>query len=107
MVGIFRCRAIRKRGEVVRAAGLGGFTVAVFALLIGFADQLPALTILNQMGAGLLTGLLTGVAVAGLLPLLGGPFKRTTDITPPGITHFNNPPLLPLHIEAPGTYPPL
>ena len=56
MVGIFSCRAIRQRSRVVRAAGLGGLTVACFALLIGFADQLPLLIVLRQMAAGLAHG---------------------------------------------------
>jgi hypothetical protein len=60
MVAIFACRDARKRGRVVKAAGLGGLTVAAFALLIGFVDQAPAIARFQQMGAGLLTGLITG-----------------------------------------------
>ncbi len=104
MVGIFSCRAIRKRSRVVRAAGLGGLTVACFALLIGIADQLPILIVLRQMAAGLTTGLLTGVAVAGLLPVLEGFFKRTTDITLLELTDYNHPLLHLMQMEAPGTY---
>ncbi len=104
MVGIFLCRAIRRRSRVVRAAGLGGLTVACFALLIGIADQLPFLTVLGQMAAGLGTGVLTGVAVAGLLPVLEGLFKRTTDITLLELTDFNHPLLRLMQIEATGTY---
>ena len=104
MVGIFACRAIRRRSRVVRAAGLGGFTVACFALLIGFADQLPVITVLQQMAAGLGTGVITGVAVAGLLPVLEGLFKRTTDITLLELTDYNHPLLHQMQMEAPGTY---
>ncbi len=104
MVGIFACRAIRRRSRVVRAASLGGLTVACFALLIGIADQLPFLTVLEQMGAGLVTGLVTGVAVAGLLPVLEGLFKRTTDITLLELTDYNHPLLHRMQMEAPGTY---
>ena len=104
MVGIFSCRAIRQRSRVVRAAGLGGLTVACFALLIGFADQLPFPIVLRQMAAGLFTGLLTGVAVAGLLPVLEGLFQRTTDITLLELTDYNHPLLHRMQMEAPGTY---
>jgi len=104
MVGIFCCRQIRKRGKVVSAAGLGGLTVAVFALLIGLIDQFPLLTILKQMVAGLATGLLTGVVVVGILPVLEGLFKRTTDITLLELTDFNHPLLRLMQMEAPGTY---
>ena len=104
MVGIFSCRQIRKRGTVVSAAGLGGLTVAAFALLIGLIDQFPLLTIIKQMSAGLATGLLTGVVVVGILPVLEGLFKRTTDITLLELTDFNHPMLRLMQMEAPGTY---
>jgi putative nucleotidyltransferase with HDIG domain len=104
MIGIFSSRAIRRRSRVVRAAGLGGLSVACFALLIGFVDQLPPLIVLRQMAAGLVTGLLTGVAVAGLLPVLEGLFKRTTDITLLELTDYNHPLLHRMQMETPGTY---
>jgi len=104
MIGIFSCRAIRQRSRVVRAAGLGGFSVACFALLIGFADQMPALMVLGEMIAGLATGLLTGVAVAGLLPVFETLFKRTTDITLLELTDYNHPLLHRMQMETPGTY---
>jgi hypothetical protein len=104
MIGIFSCRAIRRRSNVVRAAGLGGFSVACFALLIGFADQLPAVMVMGEMIAGLATGLLTGVAVAGLLPVFESLFKRTTDITLLELTDYNHPLLHRMQMETPGTY---
>ncbi len=104
MVGIFWCRDVRKRGRLVRAAGLGGVTVAAFALLIGIVDQLPALTVVKQMCAGLGTGFLTGVMVVGVLPVLEGLFKRTTDITLLELTDYNHPLLRLMQMEAPGTY---
>ncbi len=104
MIGIFSCRAIRRRSRVVRAAGLGGLSVACFALLIGFADQLPPLLVAGEMVAGLATGVLTGVAVAGLLPVFETLFKRTTDITLLELTDYNHPLLHRMQMEAPGTY---
>jgi len=104
MVGIFASRASRKRGRVVRAAAWGGFTVAGFALLFGIVDQLPVTTVLQQMAAGLTTGLLTGVVVVGLLPVFEGLFRRTTDITLLELTDFNHPLLRLMQLEAPGSY---
>jgi putative nucleotidyltransferase with HDIG domain len=104
MIGIFSCRAIRRRSRVVRAAGLGGFSVACFALLIGIADQMPALMVVGEMIAGLATGLITGVAVVGLLPVFEALFKRTTDITLLELTDYNHPLLHRMQMEAPGTY---
>jgi cyclic-di-AMP phosphodiesterase PgpH len=104
MVAIFGCRDARRRGRVVRAAGAGGLTVAAFAALIGIAQQTPVDTLVAQMGAGLFTGLLTGVAVVGLLPVLESLFRRTTDITLLELTDYNHPLLRRMQLEAPGTY---
>lgn len=104
LVAIFSCRDAHRRGRVVRAAGAGGLTVAAFAALIGIADQVPIETLARQMGAGLVTGLLTGIAVVGLLPVLESLFKRTTDITLLELTDYNHPLLRRMQLEAPGTY---
>ena len=105
LVAIFIGRDARRRGLVVRAAGAGGLTVAAFAALIGIADQTPADTLARQMTAGLATGLLTGVAVVGLLPILESLFNRTTDITLLELTDYNHPLLRRMQLDAPGTYP--
>ncbi len=104
MVAIYGARSTRKRGNVVRAAFLGGLTVAAFALLIGVVDKLPMLMVLQHMAAGLVTGMLTGVIVVGVLPVLEGLFKRTTDITLLELTDYNHPLLRRMQLEAPGTY---
>ena len=104
LVAIFFCRDARRRGRVVRSATAGGLTVAVFAALIAFADQTPLDTLARQMSAGVVTGLFTGVAVVGLLPVLESLFKRTTDITLLELTDYNHPLLRRMQLEAPGTY---
>ncbi|HEX3731267.1 MAG TPA: HDIG domain-containing protein [Opitutaceae bacterium] len=104
LVAIFGCREARRRGRVVRAAGAGGLTVAAFAALIGIADQTPVDTLVREMAAGLVTGLLTGIAVVGFLPVLESLFKRTTDITLLELTDYNHPLLRRMQLEAPGTY---
>jgi hypothetical protein len=104
MVAIFGCHNARRRGRVVWAAGMGGLTIAAFAALVGIAQQTPYDTLVLQMAAGLVTGLLTGVAVVGLLPVLESLFKRTTDITLLELTDFNHPLLRRMQMEAPGTY---
>lgn len=104
LVAIFSARDARRRSRVVRAAGAGGLTVAAFAALIGIADQTPIDTVGRQMVAGLGTGLLTGIIVVGLLPVLESLFKRTTDITLLELTDYNHPLLRHMQLEAPGTY---
>jgi putative nucleotidyltransferase with HDIG domain len=104
LVAIFGCREVHKRGRVVRAAALGGLTFALFTLPIGFADQVPLATLARQMAAAVATGLLTGMAVVGVLPVLESLFKRTTDITLLELTDYNHPLLRQLQLDAPGTY---
>src|SRR5690606_11628003 len=104
LVAVHACRQTRRRGNIVRGATLGGLTVALFALFIGIVDRLPLVTIANYMAAGLLTGLICGVIVAGMLPVLEGLFKRTTDITLLELTDYNHPLLRLMQLEAPGTY---
>lgn len=104
VVAIFWGTHSRNRGNVVRASFFAGVTVAVFAVIIGFVDRLELLTIGKHMAAGLATGILTGVIVVGLLPVLEGLFKRTTDITLLELTDYNHPLLRLMQLEAPGTY---
>ncbi len=104
LVAIFAGRDVRKRGRVVRAAGFGGLTVAFFALLVGLADQAPAAVLLRQMGAGIISGIFTGIVVVGLLPVLESLFKRTTDITLLELTDYNHPLLRRMQLAAPGSY---
>jgi cyclic-di-AMP phosphodiesterase PgpH len=104
LVAIFGCRDARRRSRLVRAAGAGGLTVAAFAALVGVADQTPVDTLVREMIAGLCTGLVTGVAVVGFLPVLEFLFKRTTDITLLELTDYNHPLLRRMQLEAPGTY---
>ena len=104
MVAILSARDQRRRGSIVRATSLGGVVVATFALLIGIVDQLPPVNVLQQMGAGLATGIITGVVAVGILPLIESLFKRTTDITLIELTDYNHPLLRRMQMEAPGTY---
>lgn len=104
LVGIYCSREVRRRTRIIKAASLGGLVVACFALLIGLADQTPIDTVFRQMLAGVATGAVTGIAVAGLLPVLEHLFQRTTDITLLELTDHNHPLLRLMQVEAPGTY---
>lgn len=104
MVAIYGVRRTRKRGRIVRAALVGGLTMATCILLLGLADRLPPFTVMKQMLAGILTALASGILVVGLLPVLEHLFKRTTDITLLELTDFNHPLLRLMQLEAPGTY---
>ncbi len=103
-VGIYVSRNLRKRGRVVTAGFFAGLSIAIFTLLFNSIDGLPWPTIIYQMVGGLLTGLAEGVVIVGLLPILEGLFKRTTDITLLELCDYNHPLLRRMQLEAPGTW---
>ncbi len=103
-VAIFICRNIRRRGRVVTAGFIGGVCIALFTLLFNLADGLPKDTIFQQVSAAIITGLVEGVVIVGVLPILEGLFKRTTDITLLELSDYNHPILRRMQLEAPGTW---
>lgn len=103
-VGIYVSRNLRKRGRVVTAGFFAGLSVAVFTLLFNQIDGIAWSTIIYQMTGGLTTGLVCGVVVVGVLPILEGLFKRTTDITLLELSDYNHPVLRRMQLEAPGTW---
>ncbi len=105
LVAIFSCRGLRERSRVVRAAVLGGLVVAIFALLIGVVDQLRPLAVLEQMAAGLGTGLFTGVAIVRPAARARRPLQtHHRHHCCSSLSDFNHPLLRLLQMEAPGTY---
>ncbi len=103
-VGIYFCRNLRKRGRVVTAGFFAGVAVAGLTLLFSLADRLPTQVIFYQIAASLLTGLAQGVVIVGVLPILEGLFRRTTDITLLELSDYNHPVLRRMQMEAPGTW---
>ncbi len=104
LVGIYFCRDIRLRAKVVRAATMSGLTMAVAAAIHGSFMEISPVVVGQQMLAALVAGVLTGILVIGVLPLLENMFKYTTDITLLELTDFNHPLLRKLQMTAPGTY---
>lgn len=104
LIGIYFCRNIRLRSNVVRAGAFSGICVAVCALFIGSFHEVAFNTIFLQMVFSLISAVLTGILIIGLVPLLENLFKLTTNITLLELTDFNHPLLRRLQIEAPGTY---
>lgn len=103
-VAAYDCRAVRRRSRIVRAGWLSGLVLAAFALMLGWTEELDHVLILKAMAGAQATGMITGVVVVGLLPVLESLFKRTTDITLLELTDFNHPLLRRMQMEAPGTY---
>ncbi|MGE9297424.1 MAG: HD family phosphohydrolase, partial [Puniceicoccales bacterium] len=104
MVAIHYARDIRLRGKLMRAALTSGLAVALVAAFMGFLNELAPITVGQQVLTSIGAGLVTGIIVIGLLPIMEHIFKYTTDITLLELTDFNHPLLRKLQMEAPGTY---
>ncbi|GHC04219.1 HD family phosphohydrolase [Cerasicoccus arenae] len=104
MVAIYFAREVRLRGKLMRASLASGLVVALVAAFLGFLNELPPITVGQQVLTAIGAGLVTGVIVIGLLPIMEHIFKYTTDITLLELTDFNHPLLRKLQMDAPGTY---
>lgn len=104
LVAISACRNIQLRTSLVRAGSLSGAVVAAGALLLGLRNTVDIVTLLYQVLASIGTGILSGMLIVGLLPILENLFKYTTDITLLELTDFNHPLLRKMQLEAPGSY---
>lgn len=104
LIGIYFCRDIRLRTKVVRAATMSGLTMAVAAVIHGTFMETSPVVIGEQVLTAIVAGVITGILVIGVLPLLENTFKYTTDITLLELTDFNHPLLRKLQMIAPGTY---
>ncbi|MGB1260615.1 MAG: HD family phosphohydrolase [Akkermansiaceae bacterium] len=103
-------RRVRRRGSLLRA----GFYVGVVTLLMAAAVGQIDMSIVEEDGkisdellqgvAALSMGLVTGMVVSGLLPLLEATFTVTTDISWLELSDLNHKLLRKLQLEAPGTY---
>jgi putative nucleotidyltransferase with HDIG domain len=112
LTAVFATKQVRKRGRLLRA----GFWVGLMALLVdlafakisisslGFSDRESWQVFGNACLIALSTGLLTGLFVGGILPLLEGIFGLTTEISWLELSDLNHPLLRKMQIEAPGTF---
>lgn len=112
LTAVFATKRVSKRGNLLRA----GFWVGVIALLL---DLLFAKISIAGLGASdpeawrlfgkacliaLSSGVLTGLFVGGILPLLEGVFGLTTEISWLELSDLNHPLLRQMQLEAPGTF---
>ncbi len=112
LTAVYATLQVRKRGRLLRAGFYVGATALVLDLVFGkigvemilewnsAAWQAFAARCLAAFGSGIFTGLLVG----GVLPLLEGAFRLTTDITWLESSDLNHPLLRRMQLEAPGTF---
>ncbi|MFT5466418.1 MAG: putative nucleotidyltransferase with HDIG domain [Verrucomicrobiales bacterium] len=96
---------VRRRGKVVRAGLYVGVIASGLAVLTGLIDigeMWPGVG--QQLGTTVLIGFLTAILVSGMLPILEGLFRITTEISWIELSDLNHPLLKRMTIEAPGTY---
>lgn len=104
LVGIAMSRSLKVRTRVVRAGLYSGLVMSVAAFFIGLRDSIDSALVVYQMLTAIGTGMVTGIALIGFLPIWESLFKTTTDITLLELTDFNHPLLRRLQMEAPGSY---
>lgn len=96
---------VRRRHRLFMAGLHVGALAAVFSLLLfEAAGGDAAFSIGMVLGAPFVSGLMTGMVVGGLLPMLETLFSVTTDVTWLELADLNHPLMRRLSIEAPGTY---
>lgn len=112
ITGAYATRRLRKRTQLMRAGMYAGLAAVVTCMLLGRTEQVWLEIMSGEkwrglgMEAGLLmlTGIVTSIAVGGLLPLLESVFRITTTISWLESADLNHPLLRRLTLEAPGTY---
>lgn len=83
------------------------FVVIVYVVVISLVEALrftEAEAILQQVGYGVLNGVLAPIITIGLLPIFESTFRLTTDLTLLELADMNHPLLRRLSVAAPGTY---
>jgi putative nucleotidyltransferase with HDIG domain len=96
---------VRDRGAVVKAGLLAALVNMAAILGVGLVEQVElGRAAAFYIGAGLLSGILSGVIVTGLVPLFEMIFRYTTNVKLLELANLDQPILRELMVQAPGTY---
>lgn len=104
VVGIYSVRGIRRRAHLLRAGLLVGLANFACIVGIGFLHNLRYTIFLREGLWGIGNGIISGIIVTGILPVIEYVFKITTNISLLELSDRNHPLLKELVIKAPGTY---
>ncbi|HEY1051837.1 MAG TPA: HDIG domain-containing protein [Prosthecobacter sp.] len=103
--GVVLTKRVRRRNRLFMAGLYVGVVAMVFSLLLHeAAGVIGAEPVSRIMGMPLVVGIVTGMVVGGLLPVLESIFGVTTDVSWLELADLNHPLMRRLSIEAPGTY---
>lgn len=109
LCAIYYCQQVRLRGRLVKASVISGTVIALSALVLGIVEMPPSewsslILTAQQALAAMGVGLLSGILLVGVLPILEFLFRRTTDITLLELSDTNHPLLKNMQLVAPGSY---
>ena len=109
--GVLATRTVKKRGRLLRAGFYVGIVGVILGILLGkislmgiFGGQIACQTCLTQLALVFGMGLLTGMAVSAVLPIIEGLFLVTTEISWLEMSDLNHKLLKRMQLEAPGTF---
>ncbi len=102
LAGVVR---VRERSAITKSGFVVSLVNIVVILGLGLIDRtLWSKGVAFSLAAGLLSGSLAGILVAGLIPAFEMIFKYTTDIKLLELANLDRPILRELMVQAPGTY---
>ncbi|MGD2278707.1 MAG: HDIG domain-containing protein [Candidatus Omnitrophota bacterium] len=104
LAGIHAVRGARRRATIVWAGFVVGIAKFLAIICAGLVNGIEASIFLRDGLWGILSGVISGFIVLGLLPLFEHLFKVPTNISLLELSDLNHPLLKQLAIEAPGTY---
>lgn len=103
--GVVLTKRVRRRNRLFMAGLYVGVVAMFFSLLLHeAAGVMGSETVGRIMGLPMVIGIVTGMVVGGLLPVLETVFGVTTDVSWLELADLNHPLMRRLSIEAPGTY---
>jgi hypothetical protein len=103
--GVLLTKSVRHRKRLFMAGLYIGLVATAYSLLLHEAAGVIMEEKIGRMvGGPLIIGIISGVVVGGLLPVLESVFGVTTDVSWLELGDLNHPLMRRLSIEAPGTY---
>ncbi len=104
LVAVYVSRNAMKRSRLLRAGFYSGLALAVTSSIVGLHDGNSGSALVYNLLGSIGFGLVSGIFAAGVLSILEGIFKITSNITLIELTDYNHPLLRRLQIVAPGTF---